>query len=71
MLILVGNSYDRSSQCMYEMSLNPQIPLFQLFQRARDNAGDQGRTDQQSSKSKTTQTDVGGDQVHVVRSMLT
>ena len=60
MLSLVGPSCDRSSQCMYEMSLNPQIPLFQLFQTARDNEGDQGPADQLSSKSKTPQTDIGG-----------
>ena len=61
---------DRLSQCIYEMSLSPQIPLFQLLQTARYNEGDQGPADQQSSKSKTTQTDIGGDQVHVVGSML-
>ena len=48
---------DHHNTCV---SLNPQIPLFQLLQRARDNKRDQGPSDKQSSKSKTTPADIGG-----------
>ena len=56
----MGPSCDRSSQCMYEMSLNPQIPIFHILQTARDNEGDQGPAVQQSSQRKTPPTDIGG-----------